>query len=236
MTISRAEPDGARRGPPLREAVPAAACIRSIAFAAYYAYSPSGRDPASHRSRRLCAAIKAGDPVELARCVGDLRACGARWPDLRRSLGERALLVPVPASAPRASMMVPDAAQRIAAALLHAGFGGAVHPLLLRQCAVRKSATAPAGARPTVAQHYASFEIADPPLGEVDEIVLIDDVVTRGRTLLAAACRLRAVFPRARIGAFTLMRTMGFVAGLADVVDPCIGEIRWRRGDAVREP
>ena len=183
----------------------------------------------------MCAAIKAGDPLQLARCIEELRACGEQRPDLRRSFGERALLVPVPASAPRASTL-PDSAQRIAAALFHAGFGGGVRPLLLRQSAVRKSATAPAGARPTVAQHYASFEIADPALAGVDEIVLIDDVVTRGRTLLAAACRLRTVFPQARIGAFTLMRTMGFVAGVADLVDPCIGEIRWRRGDAVREP
>jgi hypothetical protein len=68
------------------------------------------------------------------------------------------------------------------------------------------------------------------------QIILVDDVVTKGRTLLAAALRLREVFPRARIKAFALFRTMGFDAELDQVADPCVGEIVWRAGDAHRLP
>jgi hypothetical protein len=44
------------------------------------------------------------------------------------------------------------------------------------------------------------------------------------------------VFPDARIAAFALIRTMGLVAEIGRMVAPCVGTIRWRRGDAQREP
>jgi adenine/guanine phosphoribosyltransferase-like PRPP-binding protein len=67
-------------------------------------------------------------------------------------------------------------------------------------------------------------------------VVLIDDVVTKGRTLLAAAARVQEAFPGTEIRAFALIRTMGLTHTLERLLDPCIGEIRWRRGDAVRTP
>jgi adenine/guanine phosphoribosyltransferase-like PRPP-binding protein len=69
-----------------------------------------------------------------------------------------------------------------------------------------------------------------------ERIVLIDDVVTKGRTLLAAATRLQEAFPSAQIRAFALVRTMGLIAGVNQLLDPCKGEIRWRAGDAHRNP
>jgi hypothetical protein len=67
-------------------------------------------------------------------------------------------------------------------------------------------------------------------------VVLIDDVITKGRTFLAAAARVREAFPHAQIRAFALLRTMGFIAGVEQLLDPCRGEIRWRGGDARRTP
>jgi predicted amidophosphoribosyltransferase len=100
---------------------------------------------------------------------------------------------------------------------------------------VRKSATAQAGCRPTVEEHYRSFGIAGTPLPS-DRILLVDDVVTKGRTLLAAAARLQDAFPLARIEAFALLRTMSLTTEIACLVQPCVGEIRWRCGDARRNP
>ena len=222
-TNAVAAPTGVPRGPPLP-------------FSAYYAYSPSGGDPTSRRSRRICAAIKTGNRRWIANIAAELRAYFAERPDWARSFGLRAVLVPVPASGPR-DAAVGEVAEAIAAALVHAGLGATVRPMLVRRHAVRKSATSPVGSRPSVAEHFASLAIADrDPAGAVAEFVLIDDVVTRGRTMLAAACRLRAAYPQAEVRAFALMRTLGFVAGVARLVDPCLGEIRWRRGDACRIP
>jgi adenine/guanine phosphoribosyltransferase-like PRPP-binding protein len=86
-----------------------------------------------------------------------------------------------------------------------------------------------------VHQHYDSFAVA-PALGPIRRIVLIDDVITKGRTLLAAAARLRAELPYADIRAFALIRTQGFVHRIERLVEPCHGVIRWAGGDARREP
>jgi adenine/guanine phosphoribosyltransferase-like PRPP-binding protein len=67
-------------------------------------------------------------------------------------------------------------------------------------------------------------------------IVLIDDVITKGRTLLAAAARLQAELPHADIRAFALIRTLGFVQHMERVLEPCHGVVRWAGGDARREP
>ncbi|MDE2348317.1 MAG: hypothetical protein KGL92_07435 [Gammaproteobacteria bacterium] len=230
--------EGAQRdghGPPSRRPP---GSIATLPFAACFVYSPTGAGSASCRSRRLCAAIKANDSASIGRAAALVGRLAARDPMLAAHFGARPVLVPVPPSAP-GSQRSPWAAARIAAALADAGLGADVRPLIARRLAVQKSATAAAGARPSVRQHYDSFGLIDacadacaaPPA-----MLLIDDVITRGRTLFAAACFLRATFPDARIGAFALVRTMGFGAGVARILDPCVGEIRWRRDDAYREP
>ncbi|TLY79392.1 MAG: hypothetical protein E6K49_03865 [Gammaproteobacteria bacterium] len=61
-------------------------------------------------------------------------------------------------------------------------------------------------------------------------------MVTKGRTLLAAAARLHEAFPDADVRAFALVRTMGFLPQLDHLLEPCEGVIRWAGGDARREP
>ena len=70
----------------------------------------------------------------------------------------------------------------------------------------------------------------------LSSVVLIDDVVTKGRTLLAAATVLQEAFPQADIRAFALLRTRGLIPGVQRLLDPCKGEIRWQAGDAHRNP
>jgi hypothetical protein len=67
-------------------------------------------------------------------------------------------LVPAPASVPSAAGSV-TVADRLAEALLQQGLGIAVWAGLRRCTAVRKSATADAGNRPTVADHFHSFAV-----------------------------------------------------------------------------
>jgi predicted amidophosphoribosyltransferase len=144
-----------------------------------------------------------------------------------------AVLVPVPGSA--RSGEAPSAALRLAAALSDVGFALPIWTGLRRRYAVTKSATAPSAHRPSVHEHYQSFAVLPPP-NPIRRLVLIDDVITKGRTLLAAATRLSHELPLADIRGFALVRTVGFVNQINHLEEPCHGVVRWAGSDARREP
>jgi predicted amidophosphoribosyltransferase len=214
--------------------------IRAVRFASCYVYSPIGSCETSECSRLLCSLLKAGDTRFIFKYAIRVRQLATENPGLVGFFDAGDILVPVPRSVPRNRAGV-SATEHLAAALVSQGLGRCAWSGLRRAIAVRKSATAPPGARPTVRRHYDSFavECADPlpilPSG-AGHIVLIDDVVTKGRTLLAAAARLHETYPSARIRAFALLRTMGRVPEVDRLLDPCVGEISWRAGDAHRFP
>jgi len=186
------------------------------------------------RSRLLRALLKAADAGFMLKYAVRVRQQATDSPLLADFFGATDVLVPVPGSAPSLTGRS-WVAKRLAVALVNEGLGGAAWPGLRRVRAVRKSATAAPGERPTVNLHYESFFV-DRPAVSPERIVLIDDVVTKGRTLLAAATRVHEAFPCAQIRAFALVRTMGLVADIQQLLDPCKGEIRWRSGDAHRCP
>ncbi|MDP8985878.1 MAG: hypothetical protein M3N97_12770 [Pseudomonadota bacterium] len=263
------------------------AAIRKVTFASCYVYSPAGVNAASARSRQLRAMLKSGDAHFILKYAVRVRQQVAGTSPLAGFLCARNWLVPIPGSA-RSDGSSVSIAEYLARALLEEGLGYGIWRGLHRIRAVQKSATAPPGSRPTVANHYDSFAIRGigspggtagaleaellgvqaapeasavpavqgapamprvlgiPKLHEApgmpwrrslpEQLVLIDDVVTKGRTLLAAAARVHEALPDADIRAFALLRTMGWVQGVDRLLDPCVGEIRWRAGDAYRNP
>jgi len=228
-------------------ALPRAEAIRRVAFAACYVYSPRGRGAIAAGSRVLRARLKSGDPGWLACYAARVSQLAARPGRFTGFFGPDVVLVPVPRSRPALAGST-WAAERLATELAKLGLAGSVWPALCRCVPVRKSATSLLGERPTVAEHYRSFAAA-PLLGSdrdklcyndhlptPSRLLLVDDIVTKGRTLLAAAARLRELYPAAEVRAFALARTMGFVRGIEHLVMPCEGEICWRGGDACREP
>lgn len=66
-------------------------------------------------------------------------------------------------------------------------------------------------------------------------IVLIDDVVTRGTTLLAAASRIAEVYPDAEVRAYACVRTLS-AQEIDDMEVPCVGWIEPAGKWAHREP
>ena len=224
MSEGRASPGSGLSGPP---------ALSSVTFASCYIYSPRAQGWLAEASRQLCDRVKSSDPLWLPRYAGAV---------YRTSLGNRhlaalfphdAVLVPVPGSARTGE--APWAAFRLALALSEVGFALRIWTGLRRRYAVTKSATAPSAGRPTVHQHYESFA-ALPAANPIHSVVLIDDVITKGRTLLAAAARLRAELPFADVRGFALIRTQGFVNHIERLAEPCCGVVRWARGDARREP
>ena len=207
--------------------------LRNISFGSCYVYSPRGDGYASAASRLVCVRLKAGHAAWLPVYAGQVRAREvlASW------FAKDAVLVPVPGSRPATCGVW--AAERLAFALHGVGLGKSVCTALQRRFPVRKSATALNTDRPTVRQHYESFVVTPLPgggRGPMDRLVLIDDVITRGRTLFAAALRLYEAFPHADIRAFALVRTLGFLPGVTQSLEPCQGVVRWAGGDARREP
>jgi orotate phosphoribosyltransferase len=83
--------------------------------------------------------------------------------------------------------------QRIANTMVQNGFGKAVVECLERIHRLPKSATSKASDRPKAIDHYNSFGIQKILSEEPKEILLVDDVITRGATMLGAANRLKMI-------------------------------------------
>ena len=208
--------------------------IRSLAFASCYVYAPCGVGAVSR-------------PLEpFARCSRvvswTISACARRvtheangTPILAEFFEPSDVLIPIPANQPGGPRKALSG--RLADALVAQGLAASAWSGLHRVRAVPKSATAAPGRRPSVLTHYQSLGVATGDSAPAQgSLLLIDDVVTKGRTLFAAAMRLRETFPDARIRAFALVRTLGFVHDLKRLLEPCVGRIDWRDGDVHRNP
>ena len=209
----------------------------SFPYGAYLVYSPRGRSDISKLSREICYGIKRGDPELIALVAGSLRV-QINKNALSSFFPPNATLVPTPRSAP------PPPRQRkalwppllICQALVRNGLARQTVPLLKRSYAIQKSALARSPKeRPLAKTHFDSL-LVERELEEVRSLILVDDVVTQGTTLLGSAQRLQAEYPQANIRTFALIRTMGFVDNVERVIDPVVGTIRLRYGRGHRQP
>lgn len=207
--------------------------IDSVAFASCYVYSPAGDSAICARSRLLRALLKDGDAHFMIKYAVRVRQQMLPASVLAGFFLSGDVLVPVPRSAPKAGGTWPAA--ELARALVQAGVGSTMWPGLQRLFAVKKSATSAKGSRPSVARHYESFRLEPLELRPAS-IVLVDDVITKGRTLLAAAARINEALPGAQVRAFALLRTLGMISDLHRLLEPCRGQVRWMGGDARRIP
>jgi predicted amidophosphoribosyltransferase len=207
--------------------------ISELAYCSPLVYSPRGTAQASRQSRTYRDALKRADPrflttaaAHVARRVNDGLFPGFFGPDVT--------LVPVPGSAPRKDASTLWVAEQLANALFREGLGGTVWAPLQRRTAVQKSAYADRGGRPNAQTHVESMAVVEflPPTGRM---LLVDDFITKGRTLLASATVLGAAVPGVEIRAFALIRTMGLIPEIERIPDPVVGKVLWN-GDAVRQP
>lgn len=144
-------------------------------------------------------------------------------------------MVPIPSSSlmRRGSLWVP---LEICKALEDRGLGK-TYPILSRWRPVSRSSMVEAKDRPLPIEHYESLKW-QLVLVQPKQIVLVDDVITRGHTCLGSAWRVCEVFPAAEIYAFALIRTVSNPVEVKGLYDPILGKITYRheQGDALRRP
>lgn len=221
-------------------------------FASFLVYSPQGKTDSARRSRQVVSALKENKIFDVMSATGEI----VRLP-IAEAVAQRiaeqvavfpatdglaemltvfagdATLVPVP----RSSLMKPGTlwpAQCLTKALVGVGFATRDEALLERVLPVRKAALAAAKDRPPSSEHYKSMRCAATGL-EPRVFVLVDDVVTRGAQLLAAAGVLRDGWPNATVRAFAAVRTMSGAEEVT-IVSPCVGSITWNNDNPRRVP
>jgi phosphoribosylpyrophosphate synthetase len=213
--------------------------LSELRFASFLVYAPRGASEVSRRAQQFVRALKEERPIGALRQSPSDYAARRLAEEIGASLlGDFFLDEPLLVPVPRSSLSVDGGiwpAFNIAAALVHHGLGAAVLPCLTRVNAVPKSAFAAAGTRPKPEEHYESIE-GRSMVTDRSTLCLVDDVITKGATLLGAASRLQETFPQAKVSAFALVRTLGFVDDVDRIVDPAVGTITLRGGEAVREP
>ncbi len=207
--------------------------IESLAYCAPLVYSPRGESDIAKKSRAVRDALKGGDKQlipAMATHVRELVDSGK----ISGFFGSDVTLVPVPRSAPAKpeSLWVP---LMIARALKDIGLAQEVWPCLTRAKAVQKSAWAVPGERPTLDQHIASLKLTE-FLAPTGRILLIDDFITKGRTLLAAAITITNGIHGLDLKAFACIRTLGLVPDIERLRDPTVGSVTVVNGDAFRNP
>lgn len=148
---------------------------------------------------------------------------------------ESTVLIPLPGHSPIRpdSLWVPE---RISKALTRKGFGSDVVPCLVRSRPVNKSSSSTPENRPTATIHYESFDVTK-SITDLEDVVLIDDVITRGGTLMGAANKLADEIPGIRIRGFAAVRTISNPLEFNSLVDPVKGIISlYPTGGTHREP
>lgn len=181
-----------------------------IEYGSFLLYSSKGTDEVSQNSKSLCMGVKKDKSTRDGRNI--INAITADMPRLlsgtclKDFFDPEAILIPTP----RSSVLQPDSlwpAHRICEGMVASGLGARIWPVISRHTAVRKSAFSAANERPTPEDHLASTRLVKPLEPDPEQIIVIDDVVTRGSIFVGITPHLRQAFPLSRIKYFALFRT-----------------------------
>lgn len=123
--------------------------------------------------------------------------------------------------------------RRLADALVAHGLGTRVEPWLERITAVPKSAWAKPEDRPTQERQYETIRM-QVPVNPSEEVLVVDDVITRGATMLAACRRVQELLPGARVRGFAVLRAISEPEEFVAMFDPCLGRIDLLPGGGTR--
>ena len=192
-----------------------------LSFAALLVYTPRYRDLAGTgiQPRKIMGWVKDARADVLERIA---TLCKERETTAFKGVfGPDATLVPVPRSAPRRTQDTLWPGLSLASVLHERGLGRDVQPLLARTQAVPKAHGSTGGERPTISTLSRSLQWQGDLGSDLERVVLVDDVVTRGTTFLSARNVIQSVQPGLAVWGFAAIRTMSF-----DVVETPVDPVR----------
>jgi hypothetical protein len=211
----------------------------ALEFGSFLTYTPRPTNQAQRLSKNITLTLKEDEflptpqmPIsefltrELQRSMPSLP-----FSDFFKS---KPVLVPTPSSSltKPGTLWVPA---RLASAMASNGLGASVIESLIRVKPLPKAATSAPDSRPTAKDHYESREVQK-HLKELNDILLVDDVITRGATLLGAANRLAEAYPNARVRAFAMIRTISSASEFIGIQSPARGTVRLVGDQTRRSP
>lgn len=220
---------------------------KRLEFASLLSWSPRPDEVAAalraeaRSSRNVVLSLKDGrafgdPPVTVtAAIVAHLKSVPASLSVLSDFLRPSATLVPVPKSTllTKGALWVPE---QLSHELVKGGFGSEVAILLERTEPIPRAATSVSTDRPTALRNYETLRVQR-SLVSPSEILLVDDVITAGATLLGSASRLQEAYPDVRIRGFAAARTQSVALQFRRLVDPVVGSIVLRaNGRTQRNP
>ena len=211
--------------------------LTKLEFASILSYIPrEGGGDLGDQSRDMMRILKDGrmigsPPAPLADLIVSLIKSGVPdLADIASLFRPTTLLVPVPKSSlfKEGSLWVPE---QIANSFVRSGLGDRSARLLSRTRAIAKAATSLSSGRPrpTAIEHVQTLSVQT-ELTSAEEIVLIDDVVTTGSTLLGCANKLLESYPSTPIRGFAAMRAVSNPSDFKHTLDPVVGSITLRSG------
>lgn len=215
--------------------------LSEIEFGSLLSYSPRGNSDSQCRSRTVTMALKndqyvtsGSNQILMSDYIAERLATEMVRLPFVNYFNVNPILVPIPNSSFNRSgtLWVP---QRLANALVRKGLGTKVVECLKRIKPLPRSATSLAVNRPKAAAHFDSLAV-EKTLFEPPEILLIDDIVTRGATLLGAANKMSEAYPNSHIRAFAVVRTISSPEEFINIYDPRTGTIALRGEGTFRVP
>ncbi len=215
--------------------------LTEIPYVSLLSYSTKGSNAEIDHARGISVILKQGLSLQsppmlivdyVAQQVSERRNAAL----FRDFFETNPALVPTPGSSlmKKDTLWVPE---QLCNSLLKSGLGSQVMPCLVRTIPVPKSHLLPAHLRLKAQRHYDTMGVQG-NFGDVRSILLVDDFVTSGATLIGAANRLLDAFPNARIAAFAAMRAIGNPVEFTQEFDPTVGKVFLRAsdGESFRRP
>jgi len=209
-----------------------------LTYSSLFSYCPQCSTKESLTAREFMKCLKNNwpfggkDPSEIV--VQTLLKNVSQWSSIFHG---DVVLVPVPRSAPmrKGSLWPPFL---LAEEMQKVGLGR-VSTLLERVEKVNPSSLSRAKDRPGPIKHFESIRLRRSKVSDVKNVILVDDLVTRGHTFMGCAWRIEEAYPEASIHAFAAIRTVSNPDEFRGLFDPVeLGTIIYRedRDDCLRRP